>query len=332
MRRLLTHLAQFSSFSRQGEILCTRGLEYLLEHADARAAFSAHILAICGVALSRDLVWRAEPRQEDLDRPDLEGCEADGRPRVKVEAKLGASLGEAQLRSYALDLRERAGGGLLLVLVPQIRAGEASSVASKAFAADRASCETAVLTWESVLDCLEVVTSESFAADLSQFRAMYRVLVGDDIEPISSEDDLLAWREREGVFVKYADRATRRLAGAERLLPMGFERGPAQYFRRYVCRPLGGPRSSCFSVGVRDAFEGYVTPIWLRFHRRTTIFAEIRARLFAAEPALRLVESGGHVWIPLDVPLGAEAEAVIDSLVIQIERIVEVARAARTDS
>ena len=30
VRRLLSHLAQFSSFSNQGELLCTQGLAYLL--------------------------------------------------------------------------------------------------------------------------------------------------------------------------------------------------------------------------------------------------------------------------------------------------------------
>ena len=40
-QRLLSHLAQFSSFSKQGELLCTQGLTYLLENPDARAAFGA---------------------------------------------------------------------------------------------------------------------------------------------------------------------------------------------------------------------------------------------------------------------------------------------------
>ncbi len=40
MRRLMGHLAQFSSFSKQGEVLCTQGLKYLLENSDARVAFA----------------------------------------------------------------------------------------------------------------------------------------------------------------------------------------------------------------------------------------------------------------------------------------------------
>ncbi len=153
---------------------------------------------------------------------------------------------------------------------------------------------------------------------------MYRVLVGHDIEPIATEADVLAWRERENVFIAYIDRATRRLARSARVMPIGFDSRHPEYYRRYVCRPLGGPKRSCFSVGVRDPFVGFSTPVWFRFHHATPFFAEIRDRLRAAGPVLRIVESDGHVWIPLDVPLCAEANTVVDSLVEQAEFALDI--------
>ena len=57
-RRLLSHLAQFGSFSKQGELLCTQGLTYLLENQDARAAFGAYLSKLMGRTFGPD-PWRA---------------------------------------------------------------------------------------------------------------------------------------------------------------------------------------------------------------------------------------------------------------------------------
>ena len=63
-RRLITHLAQFAAFSQQGEVLCTRGLEYLLEDFEARKGFAALALSsvVSGptVAVPEELTWRGE--------------------------------------------------------------------------------------------------------------------------------------------------------------------------------------------------------------------------------------------------------------------------------
>ena len=52
---------------------------------------------------------------------------------------------------------------------------------------------------------------------------MYRVMIGDDIEPFRSKEELRAWREREGVFVTLVDRVTRSLSATRepKVLPMG---------------------------------------------------------------------------------------------------------------
>jgi len=39
--RLLGHLAEFRSLFRQGELLCTQGLAYLLQNSEAQATFTA---------------------------------------------------------------------------------------------------------------------------------------------------------------------------------------------------------------------------------------------------------------------------------------------------
>jgi len=342
MRTLLGHLAQFSSFSTQSEVLCTQGLTYLLENPEARAAIAEQIAAHAGVAVGGGLTWRAEVRQlEDSTRPDLEACTPDGKPVVKIEAKLGALLVEAQLRSYAADLHRRSGRGVLMVLVPAHRTSEAAEVVNRAFdvtgtapwkPASYLGIAVIVTAWDEIVSWLEAVASEPFRFELAQLASMYRVLAGNDIEPLAGRDELLAWRERAGVFESLVDRVTRQLSGASRLLPMGVEAlsgdleglDPVGYRRRFVCLPLGDAEP-CFSIGARDPFAGHDTPIWMRFHKTTPRFALIRDRLRASLVAPRLVESGGHVWIPLDVPIGADGGGIVAALHSAAGAVIEVA-------
>ena len=163
---------------------------------------------------------------------------------------------------------------------------------------------------------------------LVQFEAMYRVLSGSHIEPLANRDELIAWRDREGVFANLVDRVTRHLAVGTKLLPFGVEPlesepewlAPKGYRRRYVCRPLGAYQP-CFSIGVRDPFADHDTPIWLRFNRTTPQFSVIRSNLDASPISARIVESGGHVWIPLSVPVGADGEQMVETLIAEAEEV-----------
>lgn len=341
MRTLLGHLAQFASFSTQGEVLCTQALAYLLQDPDASQVLAAEIGIRADAPVADNLAWRAEAHQDDTGRPDLEACSTDGVPVVKVEAKLGAAFGAGQLQSYANDLGRRSGSGILVVLVPRHRVAEASQAACQDLglsgdgpwrSPDHPGVAVTVVSWDDTFGTLRQVASGSFSADLLQCEAMYRVLSGSYIEPLASRDELIAWREREGVFVNLVDRVTRQITPGPRVLPMDEEPLPHQpedldargYRRRYVCRPLGSV-SPCFSIGVRDPFSGHDTPIWLRFHRDTPGFAVIRARLTASHFAPRIVDSEGHVWIPLDVPVEVDGDLMVDALVGQAEAIARVA-------
>jgi hypothetical protein len=337
MRPLLGHLAQFASFYKQGEVLCTQGLAYLLQHSDASRALATQITKLTGVSLDDQLSWRAEAQQEgDRGRPDLEARTADKVPVVKVEAKLGAPFDSEQFKSYADDLVARS-GGVLIVLVPRLRVAEATESVSKAFQltgsglwrlVDHPTTKVTVISWEGVLAALLDIPSEPLHSEVVQFEAMYRVLCGSHIEPLASRDELIAWRDREGVFVNLVDRVTRHLAAGTKLLPLhvrSLEHEPEGlvakgYQLRYVCRPLGAYQP-CFSIGVRDPFKDHDTPIWLRFHRETPQFSVIRSNIEASPISARIVESGGHIWIPLSVPVGADGEQMVETLIAQAEEV-----------
>jgi hypothetical protein len=331
------HLAQFSSFFKQGEVLCTQGLSYLLQDLDARRAFAGYLSEQVGRSVHPSAIWRTEVRQEGGGRCDLEAS-IDGKSTVKIEAKLGAAFGERQLASYVTDLQRRCGdGGILFVLVPHRRAVEVTASVSETFrfAGDGpwrlngpSECMVAVIHWEAVLEVLSTVRSEHLGGDLAQFLAMYRALIGDDIEPPTSDAELLAWREKEGVFVGLVDRVTRRLSPRKRIYPMLKEKGGYQL--RYICRPLDedslSSRETCFSIGTRDPFQGHKTPIWMRFHHKTVEFPTIHARLEASLSFARRVPSGGHIWIPLEVALDvADGETLTNLLLEQVAEITRIA-------
>src|SRR5262249_8558517 len=102
------------------------------------------------------------------------------------------------------------------------------------------------------------------------------------------------------------------------------------YRRRYVCLTLQG-REPCFSIGVRDPFarSDPPTPIWLRFNHGTPLFSVIRARLEGSDLAQKLFKSGKDIWLPLDVPIRADAEQMVNELVAQAEKVIQVAYQAK---
>ena len=349
MRTLLGHLAQFGSFSTQAEVLCTQGLAYLLvEHPDARSAFADELAHRADVNVSHDLTWLAEQHQEsDRGRPDLE-ARIDKTPTIKVEAKLGAPLDPKQFRSYVSDLQQLLQGrrleGILVVLVPRVRITQATDVVRTEFGLggpgpwrakrdDHPDIIIIVISWDDVLAVLGRVESEPFRSELEQFSGMYRELIGRETLPL---EDLVNWRERERYFVNLVDSVTRDLTRLPSVLPMGhepLERDPEElenptelersYNRRYVCQTPADAKPSFFSIGVRDPFKGSDTPLWLRFHRGTGGYRDIRARIGASD--LLYVPSDGHIWLPLKVPVHTDFEEVVNSLIAQANAILRVA-------
>jgi hypothetical protein len=330
MQRLLGHLAQFNAFSRQGEVLCTQALAFLLREPDARVAFASHLSTLGMGTVSADLGWRAEAKQTDGGRPDLEGL-LGGVPQVKVEAKLSAPLSDGQFRSYLQDLTSRCDSGKLVVLVPSYRISEIAALLRERYALDGqgpwrwhsdANCWIAVTTWEAVIGALRSNCPDGLSGESAQFEAMYHALTGDLIVGPTSDEELLAWRDKEVAFVTLVDRVTRCLAVGEKSLPFGKEQTPHYYHRRYVCLELGD-KTSCFSIGVRDPFDAFSTPVWLRFNSATPHYSLIRSRLGDSELAWKLVESGGHVWLPLEVV--PSQSHLVEALTAQAKAVIEVA-------
>jgi hypothetical protein len=131
------------------------------------------------------------------------------------------------------------------------------------------------------------------------------------------------------------DQVTRRLTkkqGKHRLYPKQVEsfepaspeQEPVEHHFRYVC-----PCASCYGIGIRDPFEGYKTPVWMRFHKGTKQFRQIRQLIESS--GVDSLRDRGHLWIPLkvlpEVPgeQMVSGEQMVQGLIDQVEEILRIA-------
>jgi hypothetical protein len=157
---------------------------------------------------------------------------------------------------------------------------------------------------------------------------MYRALTGTDIWPIEPG---VEWREQLGRYEPMIAAATRQLTRKHKILPIGNE-GDEYIRRRYVCGGIPGLQNTCYSIGLRDPFKGHKTPIWMRFHKKTGQFQRVHANLHGSRFAPDLVESGGHIWIPLVAPDGADGNQQVAALVARAGEVAEAAFVGISDS
>ena len=344
MTTLLGHLAQFGSFSAQGELLCTQALAFFLQNETAKDALAEKLATKTGMAVRHDLTWYPEAHcEDDSGRADLEGRAPDGTPSVIIEAKLGAPLSAGQLRCYAIRLRScPSGNGVLVVLVPEGRVTEAQRAFSEAVGVsdsglaspEYGSIAIVVLTWDDMFDILQGTTGAQGDRELGAFQDMYKVLRGLRFPRLANLEALRKWRLRDEFFIRLVEHVTRRLSEGRNVNPLASEPieqeaeglDPRGYRRRYVCRPLtpGAESNPCFSIGVRDPFEGHDTPIWLRFNRTTAQFPLIRDRLGASRFREQWEIASGDIWIPLVPKLVIQDEELVSDLISQAEAILRV--------
>lgn len=332
---LLGSLARTGLFSRHSEYLCTLGLGHLLNQPTPNDAFADYLARRLGSEPVRALRWVTEAYQEtDGGRPDLEGRRPDTTPVIKIEAKLGAALPDDQLRSYATHLvtRNPTDSTVLVVVVPARRRTEAMQAVAEGLeivlneedAAPRTdrTPAVAVLTWEALLDALEDVDDPHIRGDVAQLRTLYLALSGQETAPLTPAD-LLRWKERALDFRRWVDEATRRFKKvAAKVLPMSDDHG---FLRRYVyVREVAGVWPE-MSVGLREPFDPHTTPVWIRVARSSPLFEQMNPRLMARYPWPQAIESGGDLWLPIDVSAEAAASAPVEYIVARTEEAFEVA-------
>ena len=349
MKTLLGHLSQFSSFTSQGELLCTQGLTFLLRNREAAGAFTRMLGERSSAPLNNALTWRTEHAQADQRRPDLEGLNEDGSVSVKIEAKLGAPFAEGQLESYLADLGER-GAGLLVLLVPQYRLDESTRLARETLAPEDPKGEkptdglpgrVVVISWSDALAALTGIGDPEFQLDLRQFRELYESLAGSRwapggdsalrgpsprltplVPPFERVEELKDWRARSEDLLSLLDQLSIECSGDGRLNPVQGSIDSNPPFRyRYSPLPEGRSTGPCYALGVGEPQSALTTPLWLFLHRDTPEFEHLAARLRAASIDFLEAGPGGHLWSPLQVPIGKPNSEMVRLLMEDIRSV-----------
>ena len=332
---LLAHLAW--KFTGQTETLATEALGYILSRSvaarealrDTLRTGGADVAPLCGVA--------TEVIGEQDERVDLVAVDEQGSERVLIEVKFWAGLTDNQPETYLDRLPRDGDPAVLLFVAPEQRL---------------------VTLWEEICRRAEVIWElgtdrgteglRSVMVDGSPRRLMltsWRTLLGAmssraSVDGDSSAErdilqlDALCEREDSEAFLplreeEFAPAIPRRMLGLRRLIDDATDRActlgvasnegrrvvsteglkvtPRDYgYGRYIW--IGGVYYAWFGVNQERWAREKETPLWLRFYDR------------AAKEAQKKL---GDQSYGFTLPTGVEYDAVLDSVVEQLQNVAE---------
>lgn len=328
---------------RQPEVTVTTSVAWLCQRAGGSAALQELIAdSAGGLQVGGNAAWMAEVRAPDGTRTDLECHWGDPRrPRVVIEAKIGAVLHVQQIIDYLKDqgrrLADEPGDALLVLLVPAHRRPEADRVLAEAveqgeFVPREGKLHTEVWDYDQLLDAL--ARSLENDPDLAQLRLFIEACEALDIRPFTMTELRSPWGSRAADLITVLDRATSRVnPPGQRLMPSGAH--DHYEWRRYLEVVPGWTNIAVGLLrGDQDPPAGLTDPtcVWLRVHRDTPDAQLAGRRLRGRFPKEVVVDDSGHTWLPLRVPPGVGGAAMVDEVATQIEAAVQAVGAPETAS
>ncbi len=320
-RPLLGLLAGTQWLSKHGEVLAVQAVGFLLAEPTCEAALRLLVAEETSRELPTAMEWRAES-VEDEGRPDLMAGLPGEHARVIVEAKFDHTITLGQLQAYARNLGQHPEppSTALLLLVPEHRRREAERVGGTVDAGEVA---LGVISWDQLIKAFHDCASgdAELLEDVRQFDALCKTYGAKDIRPFTREE-ASSWPARRTDLMVIVDRVTSELS-SDRLLPTGVEQDATTdehgYYRRYIS--AGGPE---VSLGVRQPRRDFQTPIWMRYHYRTSDFAVAKQRLRASGAVVDEAKRG-HIYVPVDLPLDVSGAEVVRLVKGQVQRVHSVA-------
>jgi hypothetical protein len=335
----------------QPELLATEALTYLLQESRTVVDSLHHLLADAGVEVPRIASFRSQARQEEA-RPDIVGEDDAGHGVFVIEGKFWAGLTDSQPCKYLKELGKH-GPGILLFLAPQLRQdtlwtellrrcdtlaqGGTSSVRLARLASGPC---MALASWQTLLNAalrdLEASGESRLQGDAAQLLGLCEQEDSEAFLPLRSEElapavprrlihllQLIEDAVEKAVHGKFASRKDPRKGAT--LKKAKYEASPGRYF----CLGQVG-------VSLRLYFEHWAkhadTPLWLVIHGTNWK----KDSLGSARHALRDLEDHSHLfvynaglYVPIDLPLGVERGAVLESIVRQIKAVADLLESMR---
>jgi hypothetical protein len=333
----------------QPELLATEALTYLLQESRTVVDSLYHLFPDAVVKVPRVARFRSQARQEEA-RPDIVGEDDAGRGVFVIEGKFWAGLTHNQPCEYLKDLGKH-GPGVLLFLAPQRRQetlwaellrrcetrmqvkaqGGTSSLRLARLASGQC---MALASWQTLLKAalrdLEASGESRLQGDAAQLLGLCEQEDSEAFLPLRSEElapaiprrlihllRLIGDAVNKAVDDKFASKKDPRTGTT--LKKAKHEASPGRYF----CLGQVG-------VSLRLYFEHWAkhadTPLWLVIHGVNWQ----TDTLGSARQALRDLEGHSHLFVyntglcvPIDLPLGVERAAVLESIVKQMKAVAD---------
>lgn len=320
----------------QIENVATDALAHLLLQYEPLADAFRRFISATDVGLPDGLTIKTQAGGwEDSGIPDLVGLDAKGRYRLIVESKFWASLTDNQPATYIERLPTDEPSILLFIapasrlptLWPQLQIrcssygiqapGPASSDQAIRFHGLNHRRVLAITSWETLLTLFSEkarqVGNLSASADVWQLQSLCERINGEVFNPPPPDDLTAPTEKRINQFRELVDELVARLVDSRVASVAGYKATPgADYYVRYM--------------SLQDIHNWGV--IYSESYRRkyppSLLFLQADAPLLP-EPftssATGTYKVGTTLLFPLDVPVGVERAAVLESLLSQIRDV-----------
>ena len=334
---ILAHLAPL--FTNQIENVATEALAHLLlEYPTVTVAFREYV-SQAGSDLPASLKFSTQARGwQDAAIPDLVGLDGEGRYVLIVESKFWANLTPNQPETY---LKRMPAGvpAILLFIAPASRlptlwqelldrsqpdqpTGQPQAAITPQFYTLQMNDRhiLALTAWESVLAALfrqaQQAGEEHACSDLWQLQSLCARIDAEAFQPLSAGEMISPTEKRINEFRGLVNDLVARLEASGIITTRGYHpaTGPG-YYRSYF-----SVRSTTnWCVEYNDEYRKMSPPanLCLKFPVHPQ-FANIMEEF--ADRGRRLSK---QFHIPLQIPTGVEKEAVLTSLVSQVEAVTE---------
>jgi len=341
MASLLSYLL---AGSEQEEVYATNALTYLLEQRQSYAdALLTDWAKQTGVTLPLQLTFTAEMRVDE-GRCDIAGQDASGTTHIMLEGKFWAALTDNQPGTYLTVLRRATDNGLLIFVAPNARFetvwpellrrvafsgyainGRATEAAQLRFAKLHGTgCVLALTSWAAVLNTLESEAVRAgdtgYVSDVQQLAALCERMDTTGFLPLKSSDLNSTVGRRHIELRLLLDDLQKRLVhtGVAAKNPGTVKSGDWWPM-------LLAERRAYLRFWVQGWAMHRQTPCWLVFPKAgDNLMSEEELsrlqRLFRETPA-RLVADREYWFVPLFPKLGAERDAVLQDLLLQVSSV-----------
>lgn len=345
-QRLLGAVAPL--FTAQLENVATESLRYILGDSDgARNSFAEFLSKETGLALTESLSWRSQVAGDDKSRPDLVGTDKAGQTRVIIEAKFWADLTPNQPGTYLKRLQTEEKPGAVVVVGPERRMEtlwaalkEASAglglrneqkTSTGSFSADvLGQHRLSLVSWNAVIGKLtgdaERTGAAKVIADLGQLHGLIALVDEKAFLPIRAEELSDRLPRRVLQYIDIAAMAVDVLVGDPGL---GLKKGKATAGGNGVTFGVGGSLRGSLGVYFLMWAEKGWTPLWLQLYAPTgrlpkEVFEILRP--LEGDPRREIVDVYWGPAIPILLPTGVERSVVVNVVVEQVQKVVELLR------